>query len=70
MGELPLTPGDLRDIADAVSEVEATPLAANQLLGRIEVYRPDSDEQVGWVQRFDDNDPDMGWGFMPEKEQA
>lgn len=63
---LPLTPGDLRDIADAVDEVEATTLAGSKVLGRIEVYRPDADEVIGWVTRFDTDDPDMGWGFVPE----
>jgi len=64
--DMPLTGGDLREIADAVDEVEATLLAANKILGRIEVYRPDGEELIGWVQRFDQGDPDMGWGFTPE----
>jgi hypothetical protein len=68
MSDLPLTGGDLRVIADAVDEVEATNLAASQVLGRIEVYRPDGDDRVGWVTRFDESQPDMGWGFVPETE--
>jgi hypothetical protein len=64
--DLPLTGGDLRVIADALDEVEATTLAANRTLGRIEVYRPVGEDVIGWVQRFIDNDPDMGWGFVPE----
>jgi hypothetical protein len=63
--EMPLTPSDLRDIADAVDGVEATELAGNPLLGRIELHRPDGD-QIGWVSRFDGTDPDMGWGFVIE----
>lgn len=64
--DMPLTGSDLRDVADAVDEVEATTLAASKILGRIEVYRPDGDDLIGWVQRFDNADPDMGWGFVPE----
>jgi hypothetical protein len=68
MSEMPLTSADLRVIADALDEVEATPLAASKVLGRIEVYQPDGDERIGWVTRFDDANPDMGWGFVPEAE--
>lgn len=64
--DLPLTGDDLRRIGDAVDEVDATLLAANPILGRIEVLRPDGDDHLGWVVRFDDSDPDMGWGFVPE----
>lgn len=63
--EIPLTSGDLRAIAEAIDEVEATTLAANKLLGRIELFRPDDSEQVGWVTRFDESDPDLGWGYVP-----
>lgn len=52
-------------IAEALDEVEATELAANPILGRIELFRPDGDDQIGWVQRFEAGDPDMGWGFVP-----
>lgn len=62
---MPLTGADLRVIADAVEAVEDTALAGVKVLGRIEVYRPDGDDQVGWVTRFDEADPDMGWGFVP-----
>ncbi len=65
---LPLTGGDLREIADALDEVEATTLAANKLIGRIEVYRPDAEDEgpIGWITRFDPvaGDPDLGWGFV------
>ena len=66
---MPLTGGDLRAIADALDAVERTELAGEKLLGRIEVYRPDTDtdERIGWVARFAD-DPDMGWGYTPEEE--
>jgi hypothetical protein len=66
--DMPLTGGDLRDIADAADEVDATTLAALKVLGRIEVMRPDDEqgERVGWLTRFDLSDPDMGWGFVPE----
>ena len=64
MADHPLTASDLREIADAVDAVERTELAGNKLLGRIEVFPPGGDAPVGWVQRFDDNDPDMGWGAV------
>lgn len=63
---MPLTGGDLRVIADALDKVEATDLAEVEVLGRIEVYRPDGDDRVGWVTRFEDSAPEMGWGFVPE----
>jgi hypothetical protein len=66
VSDLPLTSGDLREIANAVDAVERTPLAAEKLLGRIEVFRPDCDDQIGWVTRFDEADPDMGWGIVFE----
>lgn len=67
MNDVPFTASDLRDIAEAVDEVEATTLAGSKLLGRIEVYRPDGNEVIGWVQRFDAADPTMGWGFVFEE---
>lgn len=62
---MPLTSDDLRVVADALDAVERTGLAAEKVLGRIEVYRPDTEEceRIGWVARFDDDNPDMGWGF-------
>ena len=63
MADMPLTGSDLRVIADAVDAVEATTLAGDQVLGRIEVMRPDGNDQIGWVRRFDNADPQMGWGF-------
>ena len=67
---VPLTSDDLRAIADAVDEVEATTLAANKLIGRVEVYAPDAGEPAGWITRFDEIDPDTGWGYVPlETEQ-
>lgn len=63
---LPLTADDLRDIAEALDEVELTTIAANKLLGRIELHRPDCEDRVGWVVRFDDNEPDLGWGVVFE----
>lgn len=66
---MPLTAGDLRVIADALDAVERTELAAEKVLGRIEVHRPDGDgERIGWVARFDDNDPNLGWGYTPQEE--
>lgn len=65
--DLPLTGGDLRDIADAVDAVEATTLAAERAIGRIEVHLPGCEQQVGWLTRFAEDDPDMGWGFTPEE---
>lgn len=63
--QLPLTADDLRRIADATEAVDRTEgLAAHDVLGRFEVYRPDGDDRIGWVQRFDG---DMGWGFVPSR---
>lgn len=70
MSEMPLTGCDLRVIADAVDAVDATELASQGVLGRVEVYRPDGDEQIGWVARFDDAEPGMGWGFVPKEGDA
>ena len=67
---MPLTSGDLRDVAEAIDEVEATTLAGSKILGRIEVYRPEGEDVIGWVTRFDSADPDMGWGFRPVVEPA
>lgn len=69
---LPLTGDDLRVIAEAVDEVEATTLAASKILGRIEVHRPDSEgfDQIGWVVRFDESEPDLGWGFVTAEEPS
>lgn len=68
LADMPLTGGDLRSIADAADQVEETVLAHNSVIGRIEVIRPDSDDQecIGHFVRFDESDPDMGWGFTPE----
>lgn len=63
---MPINAHDLRVIADALDEVEGTELAANKVLGRIEVYYPDTDVQAGWAARFDDEDPEAGWGFVTE----
>lgn len=70
MHTLPLTGGDLRAIADALDAVEATDLASQGLLGRIEVFAPDGEEPVGWVTRFDETSPEMGWGYMPLDPEA
>lgn len=67
---LPLTGSDLRDIAEAVDEVEATTLAGSKILGRIEVLQPDGDDRIGWVVRFESTDPDMGWGFVMDETNA
>jgi len=64
LSDYPLVPDDLRQIADAIEEVEETTLAANSILGRIELFRPDGDDRIGWVTRFVENDPDMGWGVV------
>jgi hypothetical protein len=63
MNAIPMTAGDLRELAEALDEIEATPLAASKCIGRIEAYLPDGEAQVGWFVRFDDSDPDMGWGI-------
>lgn len=63
---LPLTADDLRKIADATEAVDNTStLQSHEVLGRFEIYRPDGDDQIGWVQRFEG---DMGWGFVFRKE--
>lgn len=65
--DFPLTGSDLRVVADALDEVEATTLDANPVLGRIEVMRPDAYElgRIGWIRRFDD-EPGSGWGFVAD----
>jgi hypothetical protein len=68
MDDLPLTPGDLRAVADALEPIEFDPtLVANPILGRIEVFRPDGDDQIGWFQRSGCmNSPADDWlGFVP-----
>lgn len=67
--QMPLTSGDLRMIAEAIDEVEQTTLAASSILGRIEIMRPDTDDRIGWVDRFDSLDPDMGWGAVFEADK-
>jgi len=67
--QMPLTGDDLRVIADAVDAVDrAEELRPHGVLGRFEVHRPESvyPDLVGWVERFDYADPDMGWGFVPK----
>ena len=55
MSDLPLTPSDLRAIAEALDPLEYSEvLTANPLIGRIEVFRPDGDEQIGWFAQSDD----------------
>lgn len=60
----PLTSGDLRALAGALDEVEMTPLAASQAITRIEVALPDCEDPIGYFVRFDEADPDLGWGFV------
>lgn len=68
MQDVPLTAEDLRRIADATEAVDNTKdLAVHDVLGRFEVFRPDGDDRIGWVQRFDG--ADMGWGFVPVTEE-
>jgi hypothetical protein len=64
--ELPLTPGDLRDLADGLDEIEQTPLAASKTIRRIEMALPDDEDPIAWAVRFDELDPDMGWGLVFE----
>lgn len=65
----PLTGGDLRDLAEAVDEVEATTLAGSKVIRRIEVALPEDEDRAGWIVRFDEGCPEMGWGFVPEVDQ-
>lgn len=58
----PLSPSDLRAAAGALDEIEATDLAANANLGRIEAVVDDA--LVGHYVRFDVDSPEMGWGFV------
>lgn len=65
MSNLPLTGGDLRELAEALDEVEATPLAASKVVRRMEVALPEDEDPIGWFVRFDEESPEMGWGFVP-----
>jgi hypothetical protein len=69
MTTIPLTGGDLRTLADALDEVEDTPLAASQVILRIEVALPENEDPCGHFVRFDEGDPDLGWGFVPLVDQ-
>lgn len=64
----PLTAGDLHQIADAVSAVEASRLGEQGIIGDIEVLRPDGDDRIGHIVRFDQDDPALGWGFLPDNQ--
>ena len=69
MFDEPLSPGDLRGIAEALEQLETNPtLVGGAVCGRVEVYRPDSDQTpddlVGYFEAADTG-PD-GWvGFVP-----
>jgi hypothetical protein len=66
MSDYPLTAGDLRALADALDPIEFHEiLARNPIVGRIEVYRPDGDDVVGYFER-NALDDDAWLGFVPE----
>ncbi len=62
-GGLPLTGGDLRDLAETLDAIEATELAADRCIRSIIVALPACEDPVGEIVRFDETDPDMGWGI-------
>lgn len=66
---LPFTGGDLRDIADGLDEFERSDAAASRVIRRVEVKLPDADETVGHFVRFDESDPEMGWGFVEDPDR-
>lgn len=66
---LPLTGGDLRDLADGLDEVERTELAASKIVVAMLVALPDEDVPIGQFVRFDESDPDMGWGFVQDVDE-
>lgn len=65
----PMTPGDLRAIAGELEQLETIrALVHASVCGRVEVYRPDSDQTpddlVGYFQTADTSED--GWvGFVP-----
>lgn len=68
MAEFPLSAGDLRVIANALEEIEFHPtLTRSGVVGRIEVYRPESDdaEVIGYFDR-EGADDDAWLGFVPK----
>lgn len=72
MTDLPLTPSDLRRVADALEPLELNPaIVRNPIVGRIEVYRPDGDDLIGYFQSAEMGpDPEDDWyGFVPTTQQ-
>jgi len=62
--DMPLASGDLEAIAAVLSKIDAdtTGFFASPLVGRIEIYRPDTDtaELIGHLAPYDD-----WYGFIP-----
>lgn len=63
----PLTGGDLRDLADSLDELEATQLAGSKVIRSMLVALSDDEDTIGQFVRFDESDPGMGWGFVPDE---
>lgn len=62
--DLPLTGGDLRDLANAIDEIEATALATNKTIRSIQLCIEGDEVTTAWAVRFDESDPEMGWGVI------
>lgn len=61
---MPLTPDDLRRVAAALDPIELNDaIVKNDLIGRIEVYRPDGDDLIGYFQSAEMGDDDW-YGFV------
>lgn len=61
---IPLTSWDLHQVADALERLEVANLAINQAFGKIEVIRPDSedDEVIGYFVK-EGKKEDSWYGF-------
>jgi hypothetical protein len=68
--DLPLSAGDLVEIAKSLEMIELLPaITQSKVIGRIEVCRPDSDDIVGYFQAAPGFLDDEAWfGFVPAAE--
>lgn len=68
---LPLSPGDLHEVAKALETIEFNKvIVSNPLIGRIEVYRPDGDDVIGYFESAQFGAEDDWYGFVPLEKQG
>jgi hypothetical protein len=68
--ELPLTASDLQVIAAALEPIEDNVhIVTSPVIGRIEVYRPDGDDVIGYFQSAGMGEDDW-YGFIPATSTA